>query len=248
MATLNSKKNRQSYLLSVTPINYSLTDGTNIPPPPESPRKQSPPAFRGGPLSSHPATPPNGAMKHGDAHDSPIADEERTESFRSPTSDGSNANYYSSPQDRRKPGGVRRLFSLSNLRSSFSSSRTSLSQPRQSQDTLGGHQQQLHQPNGAYRASSPSMASTTAPSSRAPSAAPPQLRQSKSGGNWFKRKSSMFLNGELEAVAENQRPETRESKRLREEKPAPLLPEIDSLSGGKTRGGDLGWDEKVFKK
>lgn len=58
----------------------------------------------------------------------------------------------------------------------------------------------------------------------------------------------MFLNGELEAVEENGRPDTRESKRLREASSAPLLPEIAELGGGGTKGGDLGWDEGAFKR
>lgn len=59
----------------------------------------------------------------------------------------------------------------------------------------------------------------------------------------------MFLNGgELEAVQENQRPDTRESKRLRETSPAPLLPELGALGAGKVGGGDLGWDEGSFRR
>ena len=76
----------------------------------------------------------------------------------------------------------------------------------------------------------------------------PKLREKKSG-SWFKRKSSLFLlNDELDAVDENQRPDTRESKRLKESSPAPLLPEIGSLGGGRISGGDLGWDEQAFKR
>jgi len=115
------------------------------------------------------------------------------------------------------------------------------------------------------------MASTTASSTIDPK---PPLRHRKSGGNWFKRKSSMFLNGDLEAVDENQRPDTRDSKRVKETSlpreaggvremdpprglgpprvagpPPPLLPEIGSLRGGRiSEGGDLGWDEGAFKR
>ena len=77
----------------------------------------------------------------------------------------------------------------------------------------------------------------------------------------------MFLmNEELQAVDEDysrpdrrfepgpdtnldDRPDTRESKRLKENtSPAPLLPEIGSLRGGRFSGGDLGWDEQAFKE
>jgi hypothetical protein len=172
--------------------------------------------------------------------------QEQTNRFQTPTSPASAAQHSSSPQDPRRAGGVRKLFSLTNLRSSFSSSRTSLSIPRQSHDT---HHQPQYQ-NGVKRPSSPSMASTTAASTTAPSslASKPQLRQKKSG-NWFKRKSGMFgLDTELEAVDENQRPDTRESKRLKDTTPAPMLPEIGSLGGGTSIGGDLGWDERAFKR
>lgn len=54
----------------------------------------------------------------------------------------------------------------------------------------------------------------------------------------------------LQAVDENQRPDTRESKRMRESSPAPtaklspapILPEIGAFGGG-----DMGWDEQLFK-
>ena len=53
---------------------------------------------------------------------------------------------------------------------------------------------------------------------------------------------------ELDAVAEDSRPDMRESKRLKEFSPAPLLPEIGRLKGGNLGGGDLGWDEGWFKR
>ena len=75
-----------------------------------------------------------------------------------------------------------------------------------------------------------------------------QLREKKSG-NWFKRKSSLFLlNDDLDTVDESHRPDTRESKRLKESTPPPLLPEIGSLRGGRISGGDLGWDEQAFRR
>jgi hypothetical protein len=56
-----------------------------------------------------------------------------------------------------------------------------------------------------------------------------------------------LLNGDLDTVEEG-RPDTRESKRLKEMSPAPLLPDIGALGGGRITGGDLGWDEKAFKR
>lgn len=86
------------------------------------------------------------------------------------------------------------------------------------------------------------------------------MRQRSKSGSWFKRKSGMFMlnnPADLDAVAEDRpetnRPETRDSaKQMKEEhddKPAPMLPEIKSLgNGAASNGGDLGWDEGMFKK
>jgi len=84
-------------------------------------------------------------------------------------------------------------------------------------------------------------------------------------------------NGELDVVSEDRPATTAESsKRMKEDyspapvkevhnpvsvrdaqisapvqvthSPAPLLPEIGSLGNGNTSGGDLGWDEGMFKR
>ena len=57
-----------------------------------------------------------------------------------------------------------------------------------------------------------------------------------------------MLNEDLDTVDENTRPDTRESKRLKESSPAPLLPDLASLGGGRFSDGDLGWDEQAFKR
>lgn len=49
------------------------------------------------------------------------------------------------------------------------------------------------------------------------------------------------------AGADQQEP-ARESKRRREYKAAPRLPQISELVGGTMNDGDLGWDETMFKK
>jgi hypothetical protein len=168
---------------------------------------------------------------------------ERDNSFRTPTSPASAAQ--KSPNAQR-PKGVRKLLSLTNLRASFSSSRTSLSQPRASNDTHPSHHQ-TPTSTSFQRPPSPGAASSLAPSTIVTVSGGPPLRQKKSG-NWFKRKSSMFLlSGDLDTVEEG-RPDTRESKRLKEMSPAPLLPDIGALGGGRITGGDLGWDEKAFKR
>lgn len=247
MATKNTD-NRQSYFLNVTPVNYSLTEGTDIPPPAPSPHRSpslaEPPTPGGGPLSSHPTTPPS---ERGDDNKPSTADtvtRDRSDSFRTPTSPASAAQM--SPNAQR-PKGVRKLLSLSNLRSSFSSSRTSLSLPKGSSEAQPNSNQAPTSASSIRRPVSPGAASSLAPSmTTSTTVTGPPVRQKKSG-NWFKRKSSLFLlNGDLDTVEEG-RPDTRESKRLKES-PAPLLPEIGALKGGRMSNGDLGWDEQAFKR
>ena len=52
----------------------------------------------------------------------------------------------------------------------------------------------------------------------------------------------------LDEVAEpSSRPDTRDSKRLKETiEPAPLLPEVGTLKGGTIGNGEIGWDENIF--
>ena len=293
---------RKSYLLYVTPVDYSLTDGTDIPAPqpaPSSPPRSPapeiarPPTPGRGPLNSHPATPDDFAsLRTGSfkAHEkenmapTTTADSDKADSFRTPNSPASAAQHTSSSspqQQARRPSGVRKLLSITNLRSSFSSSRTSLI-PRPSND-IASQAPSAYAPS-LKRPSSPSMASTTASTIHQPApprsqpqdqedAQPqPRLRTKKSGGNWFKRKSSMFMlnsTNELDEVDESdaRRPDTRDSKRVkvgderqrsavssqasqevapaRQRSPPPLIPEIGRSSFS---GGDLGWDEDSFRR
>ncbi|KAK5128344.1 hypothetical protein LTR85_003012 [Meristemomyces frigidus] len=262
MASINGGSSRRSYMpLSIQPVNYSLTAGTNIPAPldspPESPASSvRPPTPGGGPLTSHPTTPETmaGAMpgafpptpdpEKGSSPDASTAMDNpwkpRADSFRTPISPASatqTQNTSSPSEPPRRPSGVRKLLSLSSLRSSFNNSRTSL------------HTQHPNDaPNyttGIKRPSSPSIASTKASSFQHSYQQRPELRSKKSGSGWFRRKSGMFMMNteELDAVDENQRPDTRESKRLKESSPAPLLPEIGTFGGG-----EIGWDEQLFKR
>ncbi|KAK0281826.1 hypothetical protein LTR35_002989 [Friedmanniomyces endolithicus] len=275
------KANR--FMLSVRPVDYSLTAGTNIPRPLDSPPRSPagsfarPPTSGGGPLTSHPTTPDDlyvpGAFpptpepeweSNAKTSTSTATTKGRQDSFRTPLSPIPTANTYQtvpSPDlPKRRPSGMRKLLSLTSLRSSFSSSRTSLHIPQSSNDPQ--YQPPYPQYNARKRPSSPSIASTTAcyyqPSvqSHAPEQRP-ELRTMKSG-SWLRRKSGMFLpsssnaavadDGMLDAVDENQRPDTGDSKRLKESEsePAPLLPEVGTLRGGRLGGGEIGWDESLF--
>lgn len=237
---------RKSFL-TLTPVNLSLTEGTNIPAPLESPPRSpttdapSPPAPGGGPLSSHPgsrnnlngASPPT---PEPDTEHMTKLSKERAESLRSsPMSPVSTGGHQRSPRQQ----GVRKLFSLNNLRNSFSSSRTSLSVSRPSTEN--------RPQNGVKRSWSPSASPSTARSGIQQTTV---QHDQKKPDNWFKRKSSLFVLGNdhvLASVDEDQRPSTRESKRQRDFSPAPLLPELESLSGGRLNNGDVGWDEHMFK-
>lgn len=244
---------RKSYL-TLKPIDLSLTAGTNIPSPLHTPPKSPlgsarPPTAGGGPLSSHPTSaddipgefpptpePDNERSAKRSSSSSSNTNMDRTDSFRTPASPSS-PNRAPSKSSDHKNSNVRKLFSLNNLRNSFSSSRTSLHAGRGSTDTAPPPTQ-------------------PEPNKRTGSNAP-QMRQRSKSGSWFKRKSGMFMyNGpaDLDAVVED-RPETRDSARNTKEdtmkedhNPAPLLPELKSLGNGTTNGGDLGWDEGMFKK
>ncbi|KAK4553596.1 hypothetical protein LTR86_009392 [Recurvomyces mirabilis] len=258
-----SIRNNNRYTLSLKPVDYSLTAGTNIPAPLDTPPRSPagsarPPTSGGGPLTSHPATPEDmpGAYPITPSATRDLDDlskintsmftgrVEKADSFRTPYSPASAVptNTTSSPeQPQRRPSGVRRLLSLSSLRSSFNSSRTSLSLPRQPSDAPAPAVNTLKRPSTA---SIKSHAESTNYQPR------PDLRRKKSSG-WFKRKSGMFMLNDdniLDAVDEStSRPDTRDSKRLKETiEPAPLLPEVGTLKGGRIGNGEIGWDENLF--
>lgn len=133
---------RKSYL-DLTPVDVSLTAGTNIPPPEFSPlsttspepnsshKKPRPPTAGGGPLSSHPTTPED--MMPGAFPPSPEADKAsgkasqdsapRVDSFREQQSRQATPERSLRAAQHKQP---RRLFSLTNLRHSFGSSRSNL--------------------------------------------------------------------------------------------------------------------------
>lgn len=237
--TLNTTTRDKPLFLTVTPVKYSLTEGTDIPPPPESPVKQqpppppavvAPPPTGAGPLNSHPTTPERkipGAYPESDVEDE--ADTVR-KSTMDPTSPSS-PEYTSSPPGIRRTG-VRRMFSLTNLRQSFSSSRTSLALPRPSNERPSTSRYD--------RPFTPSVDSIAGDSTTSG-------RPRRSG--WFKRKSSLFnLRGDDNTLDENSAYDPRGNKRLKSAYSVPLLPDISELAGGELDGGDLGWDASTFKR
>ncbi|QDS75581.1 hypothetical protein FKW77_006115 [Venturia effusa] len=113
--------------LTIVPIQFSLTEGTNIPAPPDSPpHTPRPPTSDGGPLTSHPTT-PNGSSKMPGAFPPSPALEPVLETIMndklptSPQNTHSNGNGYLSPATspivgKKRPSSVRRLLSLRSIR------------------------------------------------------------------------------------------------------------------------------------
>lgn len=104
--------------LTLTPINFSLTDGTSIPAPPDSP-PETPRTTGQGPLSSHP-TPKTGVFpqhENGQAHGD-AATEEQTHNSR--TSDAASSMLSPASPTQRRPGSVRKFLGLRSLPSSDS--------------------------------------------------------------------------------------------------------------------------------
>lgn len=260
---------RKSHALDLQSVNDSLTPAHPIPASHESPPltptnngfahtsgdKSRPPTAGGGPLSSHPTdhpmpmpgafppTPEPEKEENTSANATMSSESNRYTdgSSQSPTSPQS-ANNMAPPAGTRRPSSVRRLFSLTSLRQSFSSSRTSFSIPPSS--SAG--------PSTEYqRAQSPGPSMMSVPASTMHSSKPSNSLRQKRSSSWFKRKSGFFQaneDGMLEVVGEDSRLDTRSNKRFKESTPLPMLPEISTLSGGDLQHGSLGWDEQLFKR
>ncbi|KAF2165666.1 hypothetical protein M409DRAFT_23956 [Zasmidium cellare ATCC 36951] len=266
-------------ILHVRPVDYSLTSGTDIPPPPDSPaedittahnlRISRSPTPGGGPLSSHPtnsmpdAFPPtpepekDTASRPADTTMSSESNRDAADSFQTPTSPSSAQNTHDGLHDSphaRRPSGVRRLFSLSSLRQSFSSSRTSLSVNRPgSSYAVSSYGTYTNNDSTPRSAVAPSMISTTASTAQAPSlhsSKPSATLRKKRSSNWFKRKSGFFTmneDGVLDVVSEDDGGRSG-AKRFKESSHRlPMLPEISTLGGGELNEGSLGWDERAFR-
>ncbi|KXL42811.1 hypothetical protein M433DRAFT_6125, partial [Acidomyces richmondensis BFW] len=198
----------------------------------------------GGPLTSHPTTPDTVAPAS--------QPQQHPHGPLSPTS--ASNNYSTSP---RRSSGVRKLLSLSSLKSSFSNaSRSSLllssTSSRPSHDHHHHHHHQYdvngqQQQGVKRRPSSPSVVSTVGSTNTTATglqARPRPPKKTSGAGGWLRRKSGFFgaggdWGGALDAVEENQGLDTavRDSKRVK----APVLPEIGTLGGV-----GLGWNEEKF--
>jgi hypothetical protein len=107
--------------LTLTPINFSLTEGTSIPAPPDSPPETPRPPTPGkGPLSSHP-TPQSAVFPHRNGSRSGNEDGDAVgEQLHQPRSSDAASGTLSPTSPQRRPSSVRKFLGLRSLPSSDS--------------------------------------------------------------------------------------------------------------------------------
>ncbi|ORY02944.1 hypothetical protein BCR34DRAFT_573879 [Clohesyomyces aquaticus] len=109
--------------LTLTPINFSLTEGTSIPAPPDSPPDTPRPPTPGkGPLSSHP-TPKSGTFPLSASSPPPKASTDSaadSELQKTGTNDGASSTLSPASPTSKRPGSVRKFLGLRSLSSSDS--------------------------------------------------------------------------------------------------------------------------------
>ncbi|TAQ84528.1 hypothetical protein B7494_g7159 [Chlorociboria aeruginascens] len=98
----NGKPNGRFELPAFTPVNYSLTDGTNIPPPPASPIDEKPPAPKPEPVTIAPVVTNGAATTENVGYEG----RGRTTNFEIPPM---------SPVSTRRPSSIRRFLSRKSL-------------------------------------------------------------------------------------------------------------------------------------
>ncbi|EOD43844.1 hypothetical protein GTA08_BOTSDO05904 [Neofusicoccum parvum] len=231
-----SNTNKPSFIpLEIKPIEFSLTAGTDIPAPLESPPATPgrPPTPGGGPLSSHPTSPneppPSDPMDHANSssdangHAQPRG---RTESVATantkPGSPGSKNPLSPTPTTEsvsgsKRPSSVRRFLGFRSASSS---------------DSLR---------NGRPQSPQSSASANAGPTPR------PGARERRKSGSWFnKRASTMFGFGSLPESGEFANGSAiEEEKPQKKGPPPPKLPELKKL-GTELNDGSLGADD-LFK-
>lgn len=211
-------------LPTLTPINFSLTEGTNIPAPPESPpATPRPPTAGRGPLSSHPTT-PNGVPPSANGTENPLS---KTTTNTSPSSPTESKGPLSPTQTlSKRPGSVRRFLGLRSL----------------SSDSLNSSS--LAAEHG--RPMSPATTVNTMASERQQQQ--PGLSRKKSGGSWFSRRKSAMFVGRVDEADYLQRVQEEEKQEKKNKgPPPPTLPALEKLAPeGALGDGDLG-AEDLFK-
>ncbi|WPH02813.1 Hypothetical protein R9X50_00568100 [Acrodontium crateriforme] len=230
-----------------------------------------PPTPFGGPLSSHPACPEDypgtvfpptpeadkeNICNKENVPNRPVTAKSQSQAsfFKLPISPASAASPTPSNGHQRRPSVVRKLLSISSLRSSFNSSRISISLPQPLElhnDNASSATENFELPStpSDFSIASSYTGSTSQQSSIHHCKPRPVLQHRKSTG-WFKRKSSLLMgagNDFLNKVNEDQRPDTRDSKRIKVLRPAPSLPEVKPVDAQQLGSGEIGWCEEQFR-
>ena len=207
--------------LSIEPVKFSLTEGTSIPAPPDSPPEvPREPTPTGGPLNSHPTTPNKANSTNGAVQ--PVENSQSSETR--PTS--AQPSSPESPNGKR-PRLIRRFFGLRPSKKDHSNQNGFVRSP----SALGSYGPQLKPSDDLTFSSRPGSPYTTATGETPTS--PHSLTRKRSSG-WFnsnKRRSAMFLVGRVDegsllddpasvtAALEQQKPVTNGP-------PPPTLPEF----------------------
>ncbi|KAF2457850.1 hypothetical protein BDY21DRAFT_363451 [Lineolata rhizophorae] len=237
--------------LTLEPVNFSLTAGTDIPPPQESPPR--PPTPGRGPLSSHPTTPVEGSSGSSQAAALASPSSSAAAAAAPPPPASSRAGR---PSDAsaggggatKRPSSVRKFLGLRSL--NVTSPR---SHEHANHDSAGAMSPPPAPPAG--RPGSPNTVSTVqtaATGTTATGGGGGSLKHKKSAGWFGRRASTMFLHSralEDADVKENGAGGAGAGgEPQRKGPPPPTLPELGSLAkggdGGSLGGGDLFKDIK----
>ncbi|KAG4437689.1 hypothetical protein IFR05_006813 [Cadophora sp. M221] len=227
-ATTNGKPSTGRFELpQLTPINYSLTDGTGIPPPPDSPIEEYVPASENSPSATtangQSATATNNNQKNGGSGGEGGAYEGRGRTNTTTTADEQQPPM--SPASSTRQGSIRRFLSRKSLNTNY----TNGTNTNASQEDLSA---------GARPESAMSFASQR-----------PSLAKKKSG-SWFKRLGSSNGSKRTSIIYEDKKPvlNSAPSPAVKKGPPPPKLPELNQLKAkiADNDEGSLG-AEDMFK-
>ncbi|PQE28459.1 hypothetical protein CJF30_00008181 [Rutstroemia sp. NJR-2017a BBW] len=220
---MNGKPNGRFELPALAPINFNLTDGTDIPPPPDSPIESVPtPATR---QSETHAAKTNGvnSTSTSTSHSQPPANNEKPTPLRLRTPSDANQHNPNSPT---RPNSIRKFLSRKSLNNNYTNGNGATNTSNEDLSKMG-------------RPDSPSSFLSTKPS----------IMKRKSG-SWFRGFGSSSSNASKRASTS---PVLQESAKVNEDRrpmgpPPPKLPELNQLKAkiADDDQGSLGGDE-MFK-
>ncbi|KAH7390245.1 hypothetical protein BKA64DRAFT_118815 [Cadophora sp. MPI-SDFR-AT-0126] len=221
MPATNGKPSTGRFELpQLTPINYSLTDGTGIPPPPDSPIEEVVPASAAKDASENSATKPNGSQSATATNNNGNGATYDGHRGRTSTADEPPM----SPASSTRQGSIRRFLSRKSLNTNY----TNGTNTNASQEDLAG--------GGAARPESAMSFASQRPS----------LAKKKSG-SWFKRLGSSNGSKRTSIIYEDKKAAA-PAPPVKKGPPPPKLPELNQLKAkiADNDGGSLGADD-MFK-